>query len=177
MNKIKGFTLLEMLVVCAIIMILGTIVATGFSNYKERAMLDNTKALIERLKSSLQRYYEKFQEYPKTTGTWEGSQNLYYFLGEKIEVVVYKNQETGEEQIEPYGPIEYYKKQELDSEKYILDSWGNRLYYKCPGDDHLPNGLNNKTSFDIASWGPNGEEDKDPESEKYDDITNWDMKD
>lgn len=171
-----GFTILELLIVIVVILILGTITAMGIANYKHRIRIDASKGLIERLANSLERYKEKFRAYPPSDGDWDGSQNLYYYLGVKIEYIADKNIKTGEGRFEFYGPLEHFKKQELNGEKYIIDSWGNEIYYINPGEDHSPDGLNNKTLFDLASWGPDEEQD-DPgeEEDQRDDITNWNL--
>lgn len=146
-------------------MLLFTLIARGIFGLVENAKVDRAKALIERLKGSLHSYYELFRDYPPSDGKWADSQNLYYYLGEKLERVVEYNPKTGVKRTEELRPIDTFKPGELDSEKYILDAWKNRIHYKKPGE-------HNTKTYDLASWGKDGKKNE-PGSSDFDDITNW----
>jgi len=174
MIRKTGFTLIELLVVIAIILILGTITVVGLSLYKERAKLEATRALLARIQMGLDNYHTRFDDYPPSEGSWESSQNLYYYLGKKLECATGFDPITQEPaQIQSFGPAVEFKSQDIDGEYYIIDVWKNRLYYKKPGENHeADKGKDNSALYDLGSYGPNGQPDK-TNSPDDDNINNW----
>lgn len=163
----SGFTLIELLVVISIIIVLMTLTVAGLSWFRNKAKLEATKALVLRIQAALSRYHEVFLDYPPSGGQWVGSQNLYYYLGEKLEVKRGFDPYTNEVRKESVGPLEHFLNRELNTNKYVVDIWGNPLSYKNPGVDHSSDGGKNNTSaYDLASFGPDG-------SPGNDDISNW----
>jgi prepilin-type N-terminal cleavage/methylation domain-containing protein len=59
-----GFTLLELLVVVAIITTLAAFLIAGLWPQKEKALRSNTAAMIEAVKTALDQYYSEFHDYP-----------------------------------------------------------------------------------------------------------------
>ena len=175
MIRKMGFTLIELLVVIAIILILGTITVVGLSLYKERAKMEATRALLARIQMGLGNYHTQFEDYPPSEGQWESSQNLYYYLGKKLEFPTGFDPITQEPaQIQSFGPAIEFKNQDIDGEYYIIDVWKNRLYYKKPGENHeADKGKDNSALYDLSSNGPDGQPYKAGFPGDDDDINNW----
>jgi prepilin-type N-terminal cleavage/methylation domain-containing protein len=64
MNKARAFSLVELLVVVAIIGILATIVTPNVISHIERAKLTKAKTLIEQLDLALEIYKTDYKKYP-----------------------------------------------------------------------------------------------------------------
>jgi general secretion pathway protein G len=64
--KNRGFTLLELLLVLAIISFLATVLAVGLLPAKGKAKEQATRALIYNIRSSLEAYYAVYGDYPPT---------------------------------------------------------------------------------------------------------------
>lgn len=60
----RGFTLIEILVVMAIILVLVGLLATGLGTAREKAKSKSSKALIGRVKVALESYFSEFRDYP-----------------------------------------------------------------------------------------------------------------
>ena len=60
----SGFTLLEVLVVIAIIVFLFTLIATVATKVRDRARMSRTKALVKRIHTVLDAYRAVYREYP-----------------------------------------------------------------------------------------------------------------
>jgi prepilin-type N-terminal cleavage/methylation domain-containing protein len=65
-SKIRGFTLLELLVVVGIISLLATMLITGLLPAKAKAKVQATRALISNVQASLEAYYAAYGDYPPT---------------------------------------------------------------------------------------------------------------
>jgi prepilin-type N-terminal cleavage/methylation domain-containing protein len=158
----RGFTLIEMLVVMAIIgtlagLVLGALSATRRIS-KERA----TEAMFTLLKGALQRYETDYQDYPPSDGDTsglKGSENLWKCL-------------RSEKKEGPY--IESADVRTVDSDgngdAEIADAFNHPIRYL----HHRDYGSKNprKHEYRLMSAGPNGtfEEGK----KGTDDIVNWD---
>ncbi len=64
MNKEKGFTLVELLIVIAIIGILAAIAIPQYSKYRQRAFNSAALSDLRNFKTSMETYYADNQEYP-----------------------------------------------------------------------------------------------------------------
>ena len=60
----SGFTLIEILVVMAIVITLVALLASGLGTAREKAKNKSSKALIGRVKSALENYFSEFRDYP-----------------------------------------------------------------------------------------------------------------
>ncbi|HLD35421.1 MAG TPA: prepilin-type N-terminal cleavage/methylation domain-containing protein [Planctomycetota bacterium] len=172
--KRNGFTLIELLIAIGIITILMTIVIVGTGFLRNKARVDATTMLIRKINVGLNEYNLAFDAYPPSEGDYEGSQNLYNFLGKSFEIEQGYDPATGKMMKKRFGPALSggFSKSEL-KDQYIIDAWGKAMTYKNPGEDHSSsNGANNESFVDIESAGSNGVFDDD-DSAGDDDISNW----
>jgi len=173
MNR-NGFTLIELLIAIGIIGVLMSIVIVGTGFLRNKARVDATSMLIKKINIGLNEYNLAFDSYPPSDGEYDGSQNLYYFLGKSFEIEEGYDPATGKMMKKRFGPAlgGGFKKVEL-KDNYIIDAWGKVMTYKSPGEDHsLSQGKNNESFVDIESAGSNGVFDED-DSPDDDDVNNW----
>ncbi|MDP6685711.1 MAG: type II secretion system major pseudopilin GspG [Candidatus Omnitrophota bacterium] len=142
--KIKGFTLIELIVVIAIITILAGMVLTGAQQARKRGAMTKAKAQIASIETAISMYEVDIGAYPDS-----GNKNLVMALAE----------DNGDPDWS--GPYMKIKDNELKDGEY-LDAWGTPFIYENPG-------THNDYSYDIYSQGPN----RKGSGEDKDDITNW----
>ncbi|MEK7449644.1 MAG: hypothetical protein AAB019_09185 [Planctomycetota bacterium] len=178
-NKLNGsseaFTLVELLVVIGCIMILATLTVVALTSFTDEAKTKATQSLLSQIEVALNSYHTVFLSYPSSEGQYDGSQNLYYLLAQTM-----KNENASgldnlslmpnSEMKKLSAPLSL-KQRNLDGQHYLVDSWGQRIIYKNPGQSHA-DGHNNNFYVDLESYGPNGVADEDY-SEADDDINNW----
>ncbi|MCX7803618.1 MAG: type II secretion system protein GspG [Planctomycetota bacterium] len=152
----RGFTLVEMLVVIAIITILAGLVLAGVTAARRHAKEKAAESTIKRIELAATRYETDFGDYPDSGGMdgVAGCENLLEALKSTAK--------SG-----PY--IEGNEFRETDSNRNgrpeIADEWGrpfryvHHKYYKVAP---------NKRTYRLFSVGADGKEDTD------DDIRNWD---
>ena len=141
-----AFTLLEILVVIAIIAVLASLTFGGMSYYSEKMKYSRTQVLIASIESALVQYKADNGAYPSGANTaavftalYGDGSNVYLstlnpdFLGKQ------KNVEAGR----------------------IIDAWENELGYTYPGS------MNPPSDFDL--WSEGG----DAVANTADDIKNW----
>ena len=63
-NNTKGFTLIELMIVIAIIGILAAIAIPQFSAYRQKAYNSAAQSDLKNLKTGMEAYMAEFQEYP-----------------------------------------------------------------------------------------------------------------
>jgi general secretion pathway protein G len=132
-GKRRGFTLVEVLVVMAILVLLAALVVPRILGAKKKADLGAAKTQIGMLKASLERYALDMNDFPLT------EQGLSALIEEPDELNESTNTKWG-------GPY-------LDSDALPKDPWGNDFQYEYPptrGKGDYP---------DIWSYGPDGEDD------------------
>jgi len=66
MNMRKGFTLIEIMIVVAIIAILASIAIPNFISYRQTAQTNSCKANIKQLRAAVEAYQIKYNAYPTT---------------------------------------------------------------------------------------------------------------
>lgn len=138
-----GFTLTELLIVMAILVLLVSLVGPRILGSKKKADINSVKTQIGLFEASLERYAVDLNTFP---GTEEGLEALVRRPAE--------NEEGSGRTSNWDGP--YLKKSELP-----LDPWGGQYQYEYPpthGTDDQP---------DIWSYGPDGTEGTE------DDIVSW----
>jgi general secretion pathway protein G len=138
-----GFTLLEILIVLAIIIVIAAMVVPNLVGAQQKANEDATYAIIKGVESVAKRYAVDH------SGT--------YYVG--------SGQSAWQEFITPAT----FRGKQLRPyyEEPPTDAWGNVLSYEWTGDGHSKNSGALKPA--IWSFGPNGQDD----SGDGDDINNW----
>ncbi len=146
----RGFTIVEVLMVVAIITILFTLVIVATTQYRHIASVKATRAMIQRLRSTLDDYHRLTGRYPpdgfdsevKNAGgvpIW-GSACLYEFLSREISI---EENVGGQIRTSKHDPLMQFKESELTEEKSdtpgvreIRDGFGLPLHY-----DNTQNGI------------------------------------
>lgn len=126
-----GFTLIEVLIVLAIVLALGGVVAYNLLPRREQA-IDQTQAVqIDMFKASLKQFYLDFGRYPSED---EGI------------AVLWDKTRLDNEDDEPKWVGPYLE------EPITTDHWGNEWNYRFPGEA-------NEEMYELWSNGKDGEED------------------
>jgi len=145
MEKNKAFTLMELLVVMAIITILAGMAVGGAQMARKRGAITKAKAAIAALEAAIDMYELDVGEYPAT-----GNAALTTALTD-----------PSDPDPEWNGPYMRLKEGDLEGGAY-LDPWGNPYVYNNPG-------THNESFYDIYSFGLNSKD----EQGEGDDINNW----
>ncbi len=124
----RGFTILELLLVLAILAVLAGIVSTRFVGQSQAAKVKAAHTQLENLNLSLNRFEVDLGRFPSAS---EGLTALIERPGD----------DTKKAWLGPY----------LDGNAIPLDQWGHPWNYRFPG-QHRPDG------FDLWSNGPDGRE-------------------
>lgn len=173
-NPVRGFTLIELMVVVAIILVLASMTIGGLSFYKRKAAESKTEVFIASVSRALDEYRSDEGKYPtdaSTNGNDKSSFLVYKELygdrdgnGEPDDdAAVYLNSLNPSSQgsalnVETAGSGTYY----------LIDGWGSRLRYRSPGEQ------NPATEFDLWSAGHDGQTNENNQGEATrDDIDNW----
>jgi len=146
-GKSRGITLIEILVVMAIIAVLASIAFPALGNARRRAMSVKTESVIASLEAALSMYGTDFGDYPAFEG--EGTGSLVELLQGPVESRFWK------------GPYMRFKTADIDGENNILDAWKTPLRYNYPQEEH------SNIPYAIISAGP------DRAIGTVDDIGNW----
>lgn len=162
-NKgVRGFTLVEMLVVIAIISILAGLALTALITARRTSKENAIRAQLKVIESALERYEQDFNDYPPSDGDVDGivgSENLWRGLSTELKEGPYfkagdiktidSNQNGELELADEFGkPIRY---------------WHRRDYQNRPP---------NKRSFRLLSTGADGVNENGIQGS--DDLVNWD---
>ena len=144
----RAFTLVELLVVVAILGILASLVAAGAQTARRKGVVTKAKATIAALETAIAMYHGDMGAYPKTGNA---------------ELVKALQDDPGD--ADWSGPYMDFKKDDLKNGQAI-DPWGKAYQYVSVNGgspEHRPK------SYDLFSSGPNGAVD----GEGGDDIGNW----
>jgi prepilin-type N-terminal cleavage/methylation domain-containing protein len=142
-RKDGGFTLVEILVVMAILVLLFGLVAVSMGMYMGKAARGATTGLLQQLELMLDDYKSKTGHYPPDgidspqrteEGTpLRGSACLYYFLSRPIRV---SEVSGGRKTVKEYPPIARFKDSNLTPEdpeypgiRELKDGWGTPMHY------------------------------------------------
>jgi type II secretion system protein G len=157
----RGFTLIEMLIVIAIISILGGLVLGALATARTRTKISTTEARLRLIAQALDRYEQDFTDYPPSEGDdgIKGAQALWQCLTTDAKG----------------GP--YLKKSDVptvdmtgNGDFAIADEWRRPILYAHHSD--YRNKPPNKHEYRLMSSGPDGKMQYGaPDS---DDIVNWD---
>ena len=141
-----AFTLLEILVVIAIIAVLASLTLGGMSYYGEKMKYSRTQVLIASIESALEQYKADNGAYPSGANTAAVFTALY---GDGSNVY-----------LSTLNPDFRGKQKNVDAGE-IIDAWGNKLGYTYPGS------MNPPSDFDLWSEGGHAV------ANTADDIKNW----
>lgn len=173
MQRNRGFTIIELLIVVGIIAFLIGMIATVFINAQGNARIKSTQKLIEKIGIALALYEGELRCLPPDTGydmpfgTYEvtnidGQKEILYdtgalwrYLGRKIEV--YRTDGSIAKIVGPFtnfteSELREYDDKKYSSEKsyYIVDAWGQPIGYV--GDKRRV--VHSRGAYDIFSAGP-----------------------
>jgi len=123
----KAFTLIEVLLVMAILVILASAVAVNYIGRQKKALVDKAKIDVQLLGDALKMYHMDLHTYPSTD---QGLDAL-------------RQPPADLPNPEQWGPEPYLERE------IPLDPWGKPYQYEFPG-------RNNTQSYDIWSLGPDG---------------------
>ena len=126
-----GFTLVELLIVMAILAILGGLVTAAAQTARKRGSVTKAKAAVAALETALQMYQLDMGGYPSP-----GNQSLVQALS------------TNPGSPDWHGPYMEFKEEELVGGEFV-DPWGVAYAYVTPG-------AHRTASYDLFSSGPNG---------------------
>ena len=153
-----AFTLIEMMVVTAIIAVLAGLTFGGMSYYDQKMKYSRTEVLIASIERALEDYKSDNGSYP--SGNIGDLFNALYGDGTNVYLATLNPELKGKQ------------RNVSESEPYlIVDAWGKVLRYR-----HNKNNMANpKQDYDLISLGPNGVGDFGSTTEwaKADDIKNW----
>ncbi len=139
----KGFTLMELLVVMAIITILAGMAIGGAQMARKRGGVTKTQSTIAALEAAIDMYEMDIGSYPAA--------------GSLLTALTDENSQPAEWN----GPYLRVKEEDLIDGQYV-DAWGNPYAYINPG-------THNKSYYDIYSFGLDGQDNQGA----GDDINNW----
>lgn len=144
----RGFTLVELLIVIAILGILMSLVTAGAQSARKRASVAKAKSTIAGLETAIAMYHGDMGAYPPT-----GNAAL-------VEAIAGESDDPDWQ-----GPYMEFKEDELSGGE-LLDSWGQPYVYVSVNGG-APS--HRTRSYDLYSLGPNGQDD----DGTGDDVVNW----
>ncbi len=163
----KGFTLLEMLVVVAILMLLAGLILAAVTLARDRAKVLRARRDVAQLKSAWDTYYADYNAFPDPAQIGGNSLVMGYMATGRDVIQILRGLENHHGQ-NPKG-IPYMDFHQNTT--YFNDPWGNpyriALDADYDGDVSVPG--NNALRMSVAAWsaGPDGRDDTD------DDVRSW----
>ncbi len=145
-NK-TGITLIEILISLFIVAFVAAWSLPVLHRAKNKATIARTKAIINAIETALSVYETDFGDYPYSEG--DGSKVIVQVLQGPCESEKWN------------GPYIRFKKDEIDKEGNVLDSWRNPIIYKYPQNQY------ENVPFILISAGHDGK------FGTKDDIGNW----
>jgi prepilin-type N-terminal cleavage/methylation domain-containing protein len=156
----RGFTLIEMLVVIAIISILAGLTLSALSTARTHSKISLTTATIKTLEAAMENYYTDFQDFPPSLGDNQGlrgSANLWHCLTTTKKDGPYLKSGDFNTATDDLGDVR------------ILDAWNRPIRYFHHSD--YQSRQPNKHRFRLISDGPSGVFQEDLKG--GDNIVNW----
>jgi prepilin-type N-terminal cleavage/methylation domain-containing protein len=158
--KRRGYTLVEMLVVLAIVSILSGLIMAALSAARRHSMVQRTEALLISLRAKINEYETDFHDFPKT----EGEDPI--VGGEQLLAQLSTKEKNG-----PYVSLGDLQTCDENNNgvREIADAFGHAvryLHHKTYGRENP-----NRRTYRLWSIGPDGVDD--PLNPASDDIVNW----
>jgi len=141
----KAFTLIEVLLVIAILVVLGSAAVVGYSKIKERADKDTAAILVSQTAGAVKLYQVHMGTYPETDD------------GLKALITKPDDEKDAQRWSGPY----------LEGGKIPLDPWRNELKYERIDQS----GDTTKPPFRVFSYGPDGQEGTEDDISSYEEST------
>lgn len=172
-RRARGFTLVELIVVIAIITLLMALLSVFIVGVLDRAANAKAKAIVEGLDKACQTYKLEYNVYPPDNKG--DSRNLHFYLGGDRMVSKGRSDDGNSILVKappilsfPTDWLKLTKGQMPDPKQPvpIVDPWDALVRYKVPGNY-------NKKGVDIWSPGKNGQDDLVDPGGETDDICNW----
>jgi general secretion pathway protein G len=170
MSDRRGFTLVEMMIVIAVVLILASLMVGLIVVITDRAHYTKTEAVVKMLDDACKNYKQQYNTYPANDKG--DSRCFHYYLGQ--ERTIQLDTDSGVKTKRP--PILEFKADMLDLPENtapdarnpapVIDAWGQKVQYKNPGQY-------NSKHVDIWSSGKNGKDELDPTDKNFDDVVNW----
>lgn len=168
----KGFTLIEILVVIAIIAVLATITVQGLGFYQKKSKENKSTVFVASVSQALDSYRSDEGSYPQdgADGSDTSSEVLYESLFGDLDgdgqpddgATIYLDT------LNPGASRASLNVEEAGGSYTLVDGFKNPLYYRAPGEQ------NPATEFDLWSAGVDGETNiSNSGDETRDDINNW----
>ncbi len=158
MHNRRAFTLIELLMVIAVITILAGLGIGGMGMATRRASEADTRSRMERLKNALQEHHRDWGYYPEQDPADEF--NIENFPHKSGSIEGFHDRDGNP----------YLGDDEVDGQGRYLDGFRQPFRYQSPG-------TVNQQSYDLWSIGVNGQNDstdrEDNPQQVGDDITNW----
>ncbi|MBN1863325.1 MAG: type II secretion system protein GspG [Victivallales bacterium] len=140
LRKLRCFTLIEVLMVCALLAILMGIMVAGYSFAQQRMSEAATIATIEKIATALESYKAKTGYYIQAVG----SNSVFYMDTPDHSDLDFTDFLPDYEKMKKTSMVEA-----SPGKYYLVDAYGLAFWYRSPG-------YHNRGKFDIESAGPDG---------------------
>ena len=191
-EAVRGFTLIEVLIVISIIAILASLVIGGLGIAQRRARETHTRSEVTMMLDALENYrldegeipgflldpdperndfhllFNALMDTPQPKG--KGGRSAPYLEKITPKQIVVRDEITGE-----YRQVTRKERYINSIPKYIIDPWGQPYIYRCNKGLKRQDWMSNPDGVDLYSLGPNEEDDTilgDDAGEEPDDIGN-----
>lgn len=142
-TRARGFTLIEVMIVIAIVLALAAIVGVAVLGRRDQADVSITQIKLNNLKSAMRQFRLDYGRWPT----------------EEEGVAVLWDREV----LDPEADVNKYLSGGYLEEPTPEDQWGNEWGYR------FPSVRGDESEYDLWSFGPNGED----EDGEGDDIVSW----
>ncbi len=166
----KGFTIIELIVVMAIIGILAGLITVAAQTARKQALIAKAKATISSIETALGMLQADLGAYPSQDVGGTTTVNLINALSTSNANIYVGTTDVAINSANWNGPYMQFRTNEISGGS-LIDPWGSNYGYNNPGSNH-GTGANHSSYVDIWSNGPN-KTDQHTLTPPGDDITNW----